>query len=77
MFEILENDRLMRTSERTEYCAGSPVGSVPAGAAEGRRDALFGRGTAGNEQQTSLVGVILLVLMGMLGITIVQIDEGC
>jgi hypothetical protein len=53
---------------------------VPSGAADAvprglLRWALTGGGTAGNEQLTATVGVVLIVLLAVLGVTIVRIGQ--
>ena len=39
------------------------------------RQRLFGGGTAGNEQLTAIVGVVLLVLLAMIGVTILRMHQ--
>jgi hypothetical protein len=44
-------------------------------AARARRSRLFGGGTDGNEQLTAVVGVILLALFAVLGVSIIRIGQ--
>ncbi len=57
----------------------SLVQGAPAAAAvdarRERRGWLLGSGTAGNEQLTAMVGVILLVLLAVIGLTILRIHQ--
>ena len=46
-----------------------------AGASTVRRRRLLGGGTAGNEQLTAMVGVVLLVLLAVIGLTILRIHQ--
>ena len=48
---------------------------IEPGRAGAQRVALIGGGTSGNEQLTAMVGVLVIVLLPILGITIVRIGQ--
>jgi hypothetical protein len=67
VFTVLEETRRMALSEPLQPSART--------AQRHRRRDLFGGGTSGNEQLTAVVGVLLLVLFAVLGVTIIRIGQ--
>jgi hypothetical protein len=71
-FSSLGDRHLTEPTNTRRVAVTEPIG---AGTPGGGVNALFGGGTDGNEQLTSIAGALLLVLFAVLGVTIIRIGQ--